>query len=299
VYKLARALGFTEDAERQQASAGGIEGNVSMVMDLIAEYPEHLHYLGTVKNDGEKTKVVLSACPFVDRRHEGGNSAFLVYDSGAVRYKCFAEGCPGEGFGSLLRLLSNRTGRASQAFRLDGSLTERDLAYLELWGFDEPETCIIAATPETPAPTVETSSTETETTTMSITEPTAEAELLGLLPILRAQDPRSVPEIIKSIDWTKLNVTTDPAKWGLTLDDIRETYRRRVLKDMDQAASSADREEIRLRWARATEARDTREMGRHLGKYWLATIAANKQTRPSIPSDAVISAADLMAYIND
>ena len=299
VYKLATALGYKLDDA--QKSSNGIEGDTSMVMDLIEEYPEHLEYLGNHKDD-EKVVIHVKECPFVRRRHEHSDSSFLVYNSGSIRYKCFADSCPGQGLGSLLRLLRERTGRESEVFRADRPLTEREI---ELWGDIEPETCTIESTPDTPAPTVEVTPTPVKETVMSATpEVTAqsaesiESETIRTLRIINAQSPRSIPEVIKAINWTKLNVTSDPEKWGLTFNDISTTYRRRVLKDMDRAASPADREDIRLRYIRTIEVRDIREMGRHLGKYWLAAIAANKQTRPPVPEGAV-SPTVLFAILED
>jgi hypothetical protein len=299
IYRLARALGMGTEEERQQQSGNGIEGSESMVMDLIHEYPEMLSFAGASESD-EKTTIVIHTCPFVGRRHENGNSAFLVYRDGAVRYKCFAESCPGRGFGSLLRLLRERTGRESEVFRADRPLTEREL---ELWGDIEEAPLYFEAD------AVEAASTQTETTTDATQEPVsmstepeapeptlspAEAEFVAAWV---AQDPRSIPGTVKAIDRSQSPLPLNPETWGLTVADIRETYRRRVVRDMDRISDPVEREEFRLKHLRIMAAADLREMGRHLGHYWLATIARNKQTRPAIDPDHIMTADEMLAII--
>ena len=309
IYGLATALGYSSEVEQREKPGAGIEGTESMVMDLIHEYPEMLSFAGS-SDGGEKTTVVIEECPFVGRRHEHGNSAFLVYADGAVRYKCFAESCPGQGFGSLLRLLRERTGRTSAAFPPpDGPITPREIEIMERWSMEEAPLCTAdtadtAPIAETAAPTANPQPEEITTmdhtvTAEPVTTPTnllspAETEYVEAL---LAQDPRSIPEAIKAVDWTHCSLPPNPAAWGLTLDDVWETYRRRVVRDMGHISDPIEREEFRMRHMRVMDTADFHAIGKTLGYYWLATICTNKKTRPSMDPHHVLTANEMQAYL--
>jgi hypothetical protein len=147
VHGLAVENGFSLDAAEKIHA--GVKADEEQVMDLIEEYPEYLHHDHTYTS-GDRTIIALEECPFVGRRHSGGDSAFIIQADGAVGYKCFAESCPGEGFGSLLRLLKERTGRPSKAFApTDVELTPKMYAAWRMTGDyieDDPETL-----PDSPA----------------------------------------------------------------------------------------------------------------------------------------------------
>ncbi len=84
------------------------------VMELIDEFDEILH-LGRVSDTGDATYFELLECPFAGRAHSGAGVGYgkttirLTPDS--IGFCCFSDECSEQTFGSLKRLLHEKTGR--------------------------------------------------------------------------------------------------------------------------------------------------------------------------------------------
>jgi hypothetical protein len=322
IYRLAVKLGYDAKSveerkaalakRREQRKAEGMtDVTPDQVHALIAEYPEHLDYAGTREETG-RTLILLKTCPFVGRKHAGSLSSFILRESEPVGYKCLADGCPCNDaahaerskFRLLLSELRRWTGRWSKTFPLGVQLpSDKELLYIDKWGVefasDEYAEEVITGREPTPE-TVETETAPDVVTPEPIPTYTEtyydrdeyEWSRPTYIQLWADQHPRSVPPAVKewvsaqsANNWEGTNVSTDPAWWGLTFDDVSLTWWRLTDRYIGTLEDPEDADRARQRAAVIWKTRDIQAMGNAIGIAWLMSISLNKQTRPELPDE--------------
>lgn len=321
IYRLAVKLGYDSKSmeERKEALAkrreqrkaeGMADVTPEQVHALIAEYPDHLKYAGTCEDKGY-TRILLQICPFVGRKHKNSLPAFILREGQPLGWRCLANECPcnrtehaeRSKFRLLLSELRRWTGRWSRTFPMGVQMpSDRDLLFIDKWGVefvtDEYPEEVIAEIKPAPAPV------EPEPIAPAITpiQPWAneidpeDAWMFEPRPpyiqLWSAQHPRTVPQAVKEWvaaqlgnNWEGTEVSTDPAWWGLTIDDVSLTWWRLNERYIGTLDDSEDADRARQRAAAIWGTRDIQAMGNAIGIAWLMSISLNKQTRPELPDE--------------
>lgn len=297
IFDLATDLGMDTDSE----VSVGIKGTEDQVLALIDEYPDYLS-LKESHQSGDNTILTLDECPFVGRPHAGGPSAIIIHGDGGIGYKCFADSCPGKGFGSLLGLLQRLTGRKSKAFPGGRApITPDDYRH---WGMDDlaealedeegseddpgDENDLAEDDEEEPEPV------EPVTPIALVPTPISPAQAItapapvdddedGVKAFVRSRQPYNPEHLcpeVRQVNWGECPLSLDPADWGLDYDDLEYTWWRLIRKDAERVDDAAEHEALRLRSLHTLYDRDTVAMGWRLGYKWLATISLHKESRP-------------------
>ena len=104
------------------------------VLDLIAEYPDHLEFSGQTTEDGDSVWFALDSCPFKGAAHRGQETGkgktCLVWSPENLGFSCFSDDCAGLGIGDLLKHLHAEAGYwpETQMWEWDEEWDDEDIA---------------------------------------------------------------------------------------------------------------------------------------------------------------------------
>jgi hypothetical protein len=255
VYKLARKSGFEIEQERLRTVVEGRKLAIDEegVLQFIQEYPGILT-LHHTERKGADTFFYLADCPFVGRMHKRDpRHAAIILKPDAICFHCLSDDCAGNGFARLRDLLHEKTGRwPSMDFyhKKDVGLTDAD--YLA-WGMDPPW---------------------------------AEEHEERLKATPEWQYDSATWLALSSPKFADCPLSTDPAEWGLTADDVFPFWFDEARKKLHDLEGCDDLETFRAECGAVFHSRDPKAMGAFLGKKWLFIISRGKD-RPPEPESRV------------